>query len=79
MNRGEAYRALSIELESQRQRPYAELRALAGAPAESKILRLGAEDVTISVAVEWARQSTGVLRIRATAFSEHHLTAGLSG
>jgi len=67
MNRAEAYAILSREPGVWRARTYDRLVGCVGRPAASRIVRIGQEDVTVTVEVSWADERKRSLRIAATA------------
>lgn len=67
MNRADAYAVLSRELRAWQQRPYEQIAAIVGQPPSETIVRVGQEDVTVCVGVQWADERKGTLRVEATA------------
>ena len=67
MNRGDAYKLLTVRLNELRQVGYAELLGRVGRQAQTETVRVSGEPVVIDVDVCWADQRRGSLRVRATA------------
>jgi hypothetical protein len=71
MDRGEAYRLLSAELEQVRQLGHEAPVSMVGQPPAQKVVRLGQEDVTFELPVLWADAKTRTIRIEAAAFGSN--------
>jgi hypothetical protein len=66
MNRGEVYSILSEELAAWRLRGFESTRELIGRGAATKSVRVGTEEVTISIEVRWTNEKRDALRLRTT-------------
>jgi hypothetical protein len=67
MNRGDAYRLLAGRLEELRGQGYESLLARVGGPVASETVRVNGEDVVVEIAVVWADEKRGRIRVCATA------------
>lgn len=72
MTRADAYRHLAEELERWRRLPKAALAARIGVAIPPRTVRIGQEDVSIEIGLEWADSGKERVRVHATANGPGH-------